>query len=141
MKTLAIVQRDLSLAPGGYLMYEGAARIHQDLALALQEVYGGDPIHPKWGSILQRYIGSPLTAEVRSKVLAEINRVISNYIAVQNARIVADSNNSVLSKVTTDDVVQSITTINAQQVYDSLVVSVVLQTLSRQTVSVNQVIA
>jgi phage baseplate assembly protein W len=78
VKTLALVQGDLSPAPGGYLMYEGPQKIHQDLALALQEAYGGDKLHPRWGSILQNFIGLPMTDDVKNKVLSEINRVISN---------------------------------------------------------------
>jgi phage baseplate assembly protein W len=141
VKTLALVQGDLSPAPGGYLMYEGASKIHQDLALALKEAYGADQLHPRWGSILQRFIGTPLTDDVKTKVLTEINRVISNYITVQNARIVQDSNTGNLSNMTTDDVVRSISNISAQQIYDSLVVSVALETLSRQTVNINQVMS
>jgi phage baseplate assembly protein W len=122
-------------------MYEGAAKIHQDLALALKESYGADVIHPRWGSILQQFVGTPLTEDLKGKVLTEINRVIGNYITVQNARIVQDSNTGTISNLTTDDVVQSISNITAQQIYDSLVVSVALTTLSRQTVNINQVMS
>src|SRR6202012_4542666 len=139
MKTLALVQGDLSPAPGGYLLIEGAAKIHQDLSLALREAYGADTLHPRWGSILQQLIGSPITAQLRGQILTEINRVISNYITVQNAKIVQDSTTGNTSSMTTDDVVQSISNIQAQQVYDSLVVRVPLQTLSQQTVNINQV--
>ena len=31
MKTIALVQGDFSPAPGGYLLYEGPQKIHQDL--------------------------------------------------------------------------------------------------------------
>ena len=141
MKTLALVQGDLSPAPGGYLTYEGAAKIHQDLALALRETYGADQLHPRWGSILQQLVGSPLTADLKNKVLTEINRVIGNYITVQNARIVQDSNTGTISNLTTDDVVRSVSNISAQQIYDSLVVSVTLETLARQTVNINQVLS
>lgn len=140
MKTFALVKGDLSPAPGGYLMFEGAAKIHQDLALALQEAYGGDALHPRWGSILQSMIGEPLTPSLRQAILTEVNRVLSNYIAVQNARIIQDSNNHSLSALTTDDVVASVTNTTAQQVYDSIVISVGLQTVSRQSIQINQVI-
>lgn len=141
MKTFALVQGDLSPAPGGYLLYSGAQKIHQDLALALQEEYGANTLHPRWGSILQRFVGVPLSSDVKTQVLTEINRVIGNYITVQNARIVQDSTAGSISAMTTDDVVQSISNISAQQIYDSLVVSVILQTISRQTLSINQVIS
>lgn len=141
MKTIALLHGDFVPAPGGYLLYEGQQKIHQDLALALQEAYGGDQIHPAWGSLLDSYVGTPLTPEIKQAVLAEINRVISNYITVQNARIVQDNAAGNVSSMTTDDVVGSITSISAQQAYDSLVVTAVLQTLSRQSVNVTQIIS
>lgn len=141
MKTFALVQGDLSPAPGGYLLYEGAQKIHQDLALALKEQYGGDAIHPRWGSILQNLVGGPLTPDMKQSVLTEVNRVLSNYITVQNARIIQDSNSNSVSSLTTDDIVGSVLSTTAQQIYDSLVVSVTLQTLSRQQININQVVS
>jgi phage baseplate assembly protein W len=135
------VQGDLSPAPGGYLMYEGAAKIHQDLALALREAYGADHIHPRWGSILQQLIGTPVTADLKTKILTEVNRVISNYITVQNAQVVQSSNTGTVSSMTTDDIVQSVSDIRVQQIYDSLVVNVVLQTLNRQLININQIMS
>lgn len=141
MKTFALVQGDLSPSGGGYLMYEGAAKINQDLTLAMKEEYGTDRFHPRWGSVLKRYIGLPMTAEVKAKTLTEVNRVLNNYITIQNARIVADNTTSSASRFSTDDVVQSIVNLSAQQVYDSLLVSVTLQTVSRQQININQVIS
>jgi phage baseplate assembly protein W len=141
VKTLALIQGDLSPAPGGYLMFSGADKIHQDLSLALREEYGGDPIHPRWGSILQTLVGGPLTAEMRQSVLSEINRVISNYITVQNARIIQDSTTNSVSSLMQDDVVQSVSSMSAQQIYDSIVVRVALQTVSRQNIIISQVIS
>jgi phage baseplate assembly protein W len=141
VKTLALVQGDLSLAPGGYLFYEGALRIHQDLSLALREAYGADFLHPRWGSILQDIVGSPITAGTKNQILSEINRVISNYITVQNSIIQRDSQSGSISNLSTDDVVNSVTSINVQQIYDSIVVSVVLQTISRQSVTINQIVS
>lgn len=141
MKTFALVQGDLSPSGGGYLMYEGPAKINQDLTLAMKEEYGTDRFHPRWGSVLKKYVGLPLTAEIKSKTLTEINRVINNYITIQNSRIVADNNTSSASRYSTDDVVQSLTALSATQVYDSLLVSVTLQTVSRQQINLNQVIS
>lgn len=141
MKTLALVQGDLSPAPGGYLMYEGASKINQDLALALREEYGTDIFHPRWGSILQQFIGIPLTDDVKGQVLTEVSRVISNYITVQNAQIASNNASGTVSNMTTDDVVQTVSSIQAQQLYDQLVVSVVLQTISRQNININQIMS
>lgn len=140
MKTFALTSGDLTPSGGGYAMVEGAAKINQDLSLALRETYGQDQFHTRWGSVLQNYVGQPLTSGMTAKVLAEINRVVTNYITIQNARIVSDSNSSTPSSYSTDDVVQNILSMNAQQVYDSLFVSVNLQTVSRQQISINQVL-
>lgn len=141
MKTFALVQGDLSPSGGVYQMYEGANKIYQDLTLALKEEYGLDPYHPRWGSILNKYIGLPLTQQQTAKVITEINRVINNYITVQNAGIVQDTNTGASSRYTVNDVVQSVSNISAKQVYDSLLVSVTLQTLSRQTINITQVLS
>lgn len=141
MKTFALVQGDLSPSGGGYLMYEGPAKINQDVTLALKEEYATDPFHPRWGSVLKRYVGLPMTAELKAKVLTEVNRVINNYITIQNARIVSDNNSSTPSRYSTDDIVQGVTNLSAQQIYDSLIVSLTLQTASRQTLDINQVIS
>lgn len=141
MKTFALIQGDFAPSGGGYLMYSGAQKINQDLTLALKEEYGLDPYHPRWGSILKKYIGLPLTTALRAKVITEINRVINNYITVQNARIVSDSNTASPSSYTTDDVVIGVSGINAQQVYDNLLVNVTLQTASRQHININQVLS
>lgn len=122
-------------------MYEGTHKIHQDLALALQEAYGGDTLHPAWGSILQNLVGGPLTEGVKQQILVEVNRVLNNYISVQNARIIQDNATGSVSRMTTDDVVNSITGLSAQQVYDSIVLTVALQTLSRQSITIAQVIS
>jgi phage baseplate assembly protein W len=141
VKTLALIQGDLTPGPGGYLLIDGAAKIHQDLSLALLEVYGGDSLHPRWGSILQNLIGGPLTVDMRQSILTEVNRVLSNYITVQNSRIVMDSTAGNISSLTTDDVVGSVLSSSAQQVYDSIIVSVVLETLSRQQIQITQVVS
>lgn len=141
MKTFALVSGDLSPSGGGYLMVDGANKINQDLSLAIREEYGLDPYHPRWGSILKTYVGQPMTSDVTAKVLSEITRVINNYITIQNSRIVSDTNSSTPSRYSTDDVVQSILSMNAQPIADSLVVNVTLQTISRQTININQVLS
>ncbi len=140
MKTFALVQGDLVPAAGGYLMYEGRKKIHQDLSLALLEEYGTDEQHPGWGSVLQNYVGAPLTPELKQQIISEVTRVINNYITVQNARILADDTAGNRSSLTTDDVVNGVSNISVQQVFDSVVVTVTVQTLSRQDITINQVL-
>lgn len=141
MKTFALIQGDLSPAAGGYLMIDGTRKITQDLSLALKESYGGDELHAAWGSILPEMIGYPLTEELKQQIITEITRVINNYITVQNARIVADDAIGNTSSLSTDDVVNGIGAISVKQVYDAVIVTVVVQTLSRKEVTINQVLA
>lgn len=141
MKTIALTQGDFTPAAGGYLMYEGTQKIRQDLALALQEAYGGDALHSAWGSILPDMVGQPLTPTLQSQILTEVNRILNNYVTVQNARIIQDNATRSVSSYSTDDVVNSITSLSAQQVYDSILVNIGLQTISRQSISIQQVIS
>lgn len=142
MQTLALVQGDLVLASGSYLTFTGPDKIHQDLTLALNEPYGADPYHPLWGSILDRYIGSPLTGSVQQAVVNEVGRILQNYVAVQNDVVADDATNSQLSRFDTGDIVSQVVSVDAKVTFDKITVTVVLLTLANQTVTVTrQVVA
>lgn len=142
METLALVNGDLVLNSGSYLTFSGPDKIRQDLDLALNEAYGSDQFHPLWGSILDRFIGQPLTSSLQSAVLNEVTRVLSNYIAVQTDDISSDTVADTRSRYDTSDVVQSVDSINASVTMDRVTVTVVLRTMSNQTITINrQVIA
>lgn len=142
MQTLALVQGDLVLNSGSYLTFSGPDKIRQDLDLALNEAYGADQFHPLWGSILDRFMGQPITSSLKQAVLNEVTRVLKNYITVQTDDISSDSVANQLSRYDTGDVVQSVESINAVVSFDRITVTVVLQTLSNQTITIQrQVIA
>lgn len=141
IKTLALVDGDLMLAQGGYLLYTGAQRIKQDLSLALQEEYGSDRFHPRYGSIVMRYIGQVISPDLQSLVKAEVNRVVQNYIAIQNAEILRDSQVDVANRYSTSDVVRRIVSIVASANIDTINVSLVLETLARETVAIKKQVA
>lgn len=142
MKTLALVQGDLVLAGGTYVTFTGSDKIQQDLTLALNEDYGSDIYHPYWGSILDRYIGAPLTAELQSAVSLEVQRIIKNYIAAQADTLAIGTAYDIKGVYNTSDVVQKLESIDVQVSYDSINITVKLQTLSRQTVTIKkQIIA
>lgn len=138
MKTLALINGDLMLAQGGYQLYTGPQRIRQDLTLALQEEYGMDRFHPRWGSILMHYIGNVLTNDIQSLVKAEVNRVVQNYIAVQQAEVLRDTQVDVANRFNTSDVVRRILSIVASANIDTINISLALETLSRETVVVKK---
>lgn len=141
MQTLAVVDGDLALSAGGYLLLSGTNKVRQDLTLALEEEYGGDPYHPLWGSILNRYIGQPLTPSLQQLVSNEVQRVLRNYISVQADDVNAASLNASKANFDTSDVVQSIESIDVQISMDGIFISVVLQTMANQTLTIQRTVS
>jgi phage baseplate assembly protein W len=138
MKTLALFNGDLMLAQGGYFMSTGVDRIRQDLSLAMLEEYGTDRFHPAYGSVLMRYIGNPLTPQLEMLVRAEVNRVLQNYIAIQQAEVIRDTQYDVKGRFKTSDVVRSILSISTQANVDRIDVRLALETLARTTVTIRK---
>lgn len=138
MKTLALIQGDLALSSGSYLTFSGPDKIRQDLDLALNESYGSDLYHPYWGSVLTQYVGQPLTESARQAVISEVKRVLDNYVKVQTDQISADSVYDNLSGFTTSDVIRSIESVDAQPMQDRLLVTIVLVTMSNQTITIKR---
>jgi hypothetical protein len=136
MKTLALVGGDLALGDGGYRTLTGAARIRQDLALALAEPYGQDTYHPEFGSVLAAHIGEPLTPELELLVRSEVVRVVQQYVDSQQAQIAADALSGSRSRFSFQDVVQSVQSISTDIQYDTIKVSIALKTQSGGTVRV-----
>jgi hypothetical protein len=136
MKTLALVGGDLALGDGGYRTLTGAARIRQDLALALAEPYGHDSYHPQFGSVLAAHIGEPLTPELELLVRAEVVRVVQQYVDGQQAQIAADALSGSRSRFSFQDVVQSVQSISTDIQYDTIKVTITLKTQSGGTIRV-----
>jgi phage baseplate assembly protein W len=138
IKTLALVNGDLMLAQGGYLLYTGVQRIRQDLSLALLEEYGFDRFHPRWGSVIMRYIGNVITPELEMMVRAEVNRVVQNYMVIQQAEVLRDTQLDVKGRFTTSDVVRSLLSLSTAANTDRIDVHLALETLSRQVVTIKK---
>ncbi|MEU9405620.1 hypothetical protein AB0E08_07935 [Streptomyces sp. NPDC048281] len=136
MKQLALVGGDLVLGDGGYRTVTGAARIRQDLALALAEPYGNDSYHPEFGSVLAAHIGEPLTAELELLVRSEVVRVVQQYVDAQQAQIAADALSGSRSRFSHQDVVQSVQSIVTDVQYDTIKVTIAITTQSGATVKV-----
>jgi phage baseplate assembly protein W len=140
MKTLLLSQGDLVVGPGGHAVIQGSGKVRQDLALALGEELGHDRFHREWGSVVTRFVGAPITAEVEMAVYSEVARVISGYIAGQRAELVRDSLAEQVSRYNTSDVVQQVLSITAKVGYDTIFISTVLQVASGETVTVNRTV-
>lgn len=136
MKTLALVGGDLALGEGGYRTLTGAARIRQDLGLALAEPYGNDPYHPEYGSVLYAHIGDPLTPELELLVRSEVVRVLQQYVDSQQAQIAADALSGSRSRFSHQDVIKAVSSINTDVQYDTIKVTIALKTQSGATVRV-----
>lgn len=139
MKTLALVNGDLAIGTNGaYLLYSGVSRIKQDLTLALTEEYGTDRFHPTYGSIVQSYLGQVLSPELMQLVRAEVNRVLQNYLVIQQNEVLRDTLVDVTNRFDTSDVVQSVDNVTARAVLDTIYLSATLTTLSRETVTISR---
>ena len=138
MYTLGLVNGDLMVTAGDYLLLTGADKIRQDLSLALNEEFGGDRFHPRWGSIVKRYIGQLLTPQLALLVRAEVIRVVKNYIMVQRAEVLRDTQVDVQSRFDTSDVVRELVSVNTEMKWDRCNIYIHLRTLNRATVKIKK---
>lgn len=138
MQTFGLVHGDLDISGGGYVLLTGADRIRQDLALALMEEYGSDRFHPGWGSVISRYIGQVLTPELQQLVRAEVNRVIQNYISIQRAEVLRDSQVDIAGRFNTNDVVRRLISVTTSTRFDRIDAVITLETLARETVQIKK---
>jgi phage baseplate assembly protein W len=142
MKTIALINGDLAIgSDGGYLLYSGVARIRQDLTLALTEEYGTDRFHPTYGSIVTSYLGRVISADIQQLVRAEVNRVLQNYLIIQQNAVIRDTVVDVQGRYDTSDVVQSVDSITARALLDTIYIQATLTTLSRETISITRQVA
>lgn len=139
MQTLALIHGDLLVdSSGNLLMYSGTDRIRQDLTLALTEEYGANHFHPKWGSIVKNYIGNPITQNLQQLVQAEVNRVVQNYITLQQSSVLRNTTYDIAGVFDTSDVVQSVGPLSVSTSFDTVYISATLTTVDRQTVTITK---
>lgn len=141
MKTLALSGGDLVLGPGGLQLIDGAAKIRQDIALALGEDYGGDPYHGGWGSVLQRYIGAQITEDTPMLVQAEVNRILQQYIENQQARLSAAAVNNTQHTITTAEIIKTVNAVDVAVSYDTVTVLIDLTTMAGQTMKISRTVS
>lgn len=140
MKTFALAGGDLVVSSGSYLTLSGADKVRQDLGLAMREHYGADPFHPTWGSVIDQFVGEPLTSLNEQKVVAEVSRVLRNYITSQASQINAAANGGGRSALNTADVVSSVTSIKASSDGDRLAVAARLTTMAGEQITINRTV-
>lgn len=140
MKTLLLAQGDLVVTPRGHATVDGSSRVRQDLALALGEELGHDRFHREWGSVIARFVGGTVTASTELAVISEVNRVLGVYITTQRQNIQRDGLKQQISRFSTSDVVQSVQSITADILLDTIRITVVLLTGSRETVTITRTV-
>lgn len=146
MKTLKIENGDLVISNGAYAVVEGSDKIVQDLGIAVATPYGVDRFHPKYGSVLPNYVGTPIDEGTKMLVENEMTRIITNYQAVQTTNMNSYIVQGKQSPYNQNELVQSIKELQVVQDYDTLEVTAVVSTLSGNqavvsaTVSPNSVV-
>lgn len=133
MRTFQLVNGDFVLGPGGYATISGGHKVVQDLGAVLREPIGTDRFHPKWGSVLDDFIGTPIGFETQTRVRSEVHRVIQNYMVVQADRMERDANRGDRQQVRPEEVVVGINAVDIQQRTDRLNVRISLETASGDT--------
>lgn len=129
MKSLTVHNGDLVIEGGGLSLIEGGPRVRQDIGLALREPYGADRFHPRWGSLLDTFIGTLLAPDDYVLLEAEARRVVNNYVALQQVQLQMDATAGRASRFGTDEVVMQARAAKFDRVADQLVMDIALDTL------------
>jgi phage baseplate assembly protein W len=138
MKTLRLSEGDLTLRGRAFAETSGTGKVQQDLRGALAEPIGNDRFHPGWGSTLERFVAAFATEDTDFEVRAEVNRVISNYAAVQRDKIEADIYSDGDTRFSTNEVLSAISGVTTTVRGDRISVDIQLRTASGETVALNE---
>lgn len=141
MNTLAIISGDFSLSGGTFKTLTGIPKIKQDLGIASLTPYGSNQFHPKYGSVLGSYIGSPVGPSSQAVIQGEVKRLISNYQNLQIAKMNSYVIQGFRSPYGQNDLIRSIQSIEVTQHFDSFHINATLTTMSGQTVQIASTIS
>jgi phage baseplate assembly protein W len=136
VKTLELRDGDLVIGPSGHALVTGRAKLRQDLSLAVREPYGCDRFHPRWGSMLDSYVGGVIDEFSAAEVKSEVMRVVGNYMALQQDQVSAVNAAGRKPTFGFGEVVAGIDGVEVRQTFDRLYVRVRVRTLSGDTVAV-----
>ena len=141
MKALMLRGGDFVLSGRDFAEVTGPQKVAQDLRCALAEPMATDRFHPGWGSTLDQFIASIANENTRTNVEAEINRVISNYAAVQRDKVEADIFSDAESRFSTDEILRQVRSVDVQIHQDSISATITIQTASGDTLVLNEAIS
>jgi hypothetical protein len=135
MFTLQIQNGDLQIGANGFASVNGPPKIYQDLVISTLEPYGCDRFHPRWGSLLGNYLGDTITLVDENLIMAEVSRLVNNYMLVQQDNISNEVSRGLQSQYASDEVVGSIEAIDVVQQGDRVTVSTLIITVAGQQVT------
>lgn len=141
VETLALSGGDLVIGPGGLQTLSGAAKIRQDIALALGEGYGNDPYHAGWGSVLPQYVGHPVTDDTPMLVQAEVTRILQQYMTGQQQQLATAAANQQRHTISTSEIIQTVNSVDVTVQYDSIRVIISLTTMAGQTLQISRTVS
>jgi hypothetical protein len=135
MRGLLIENGDLVVGQGGFVLTDGPAKVRQDLNHAAAEPLGIDRFHPKWGSLLDRFVGQPNSEEIVALVRGEMNRLVQNYISIQNYNLREDQRLGRRNRYRASELVSTVEAIDVRQEYDRFFVRVRVTTFGGETIT------
>lgn len=141
MKTLFLRDGDLMPANRDLVKVGGAGKVAQDLRCALLEPLGNDRFHRGWGSTLEDFIAGVADEDMRFDIEAEVNRVISNYAAVQRDKIEADITGGGSTRFSTEELLSRIRGVRVNVERDSVQVQITLQTVAGEVFLLSEAVA
>jgi phage baseplate assembly protein W len=127
MKDLQISGGDLILTGGDLGTVTGAAYIRQRIATALAEPYGSDPFQATWGSVLDSWLGSPITGGTDALVASEVSRVMAQLIAAQQQMITTWALTGTKAQLAAADTIATVDAITATADADPEAIDVLIQ--------------
>ncbi len=115
--SLKIQNGDLSVTGSECNIVYGTSKLVQDMEIWLLTRYGSDRMHPTFGSVLQDFIGQPMSSPTttQTNVYNEILRVLNNYQSMVYASFQGSPNNFSLAELP-----YSIDSISPTVTYDTL---------------------
>lgn len=133
MKTFQIINGDLALAPGGFAVVSGAAKVKQDLGVAVREPLGCDRFHPNWGTVLDNCVGDYMNSDVEALVNSEITRLVRNYASIQDDVLAADYGQGVKPRFGAEEIIANLGAVDIQRREDALYIKINVQTMAGET--------
>lgn len=117
--SLKIVDGDIATLGSAANIVYGTDKLKQDISLWLRERWQSDRFHLAYGSILDSFIGDVIDEGTAYMVEAEVSRVLQNYQALQ-FRLMKEHP----ERLSADEIMVSILSINAQVNYDTVNVTI-----------------